>query len=241
MIIREKNQTITMIEQNHHAHLSAEIIEQWKDVFFKDDPYFKSVLYAIKYHDYGWHHFDRQPFLNDQTQLPYSFIDFPILPKTVLYTQGVDKVEEVDSYAAVLCSTHYMRFMENNTHPEVQKDMTHEKKRTNRILTELASDQATFDKHVAVLQFADNISLDVCLKDPRVIQPDVHYFVKEGIPIALNSDLITQSKLHAELFNNLPLKLTGLPFVPNFSIPINQMSLNKQIIKESGFINANNE
>ena len=35
MIIREQKQTITMIEQNHHAHLSAEIIKNWQDIFFK--------------------------------------------------------------------------------------------------------------------------------------------------------------------------------------------------------------
>src|SRR5699024_7754389 len=116
MIIREQKKTITMIEQNHHAHLSAEIIKNWQDIFFK----------------------------NDDTQLPYSFIDLLVLTKTVVYTQGVDKVEEVDAYAAALCSTHYMRFMENNTRPEVQTYMAHEKKRTKRILTDLAIDQATF-------------------------------------------------------------------------------------------------
>jgi len=238
MIIREQKQTITMIEQNHHAHLSAEIIKNWQDIFFKNDPYFESVLYAIKYHDYGWYHFDKQPFLNDDTQLPYSFIDFPVLPKTVLYTQGVDKVEEVDAYAAALCSTHYMRFMENNTRPEVQTYMAHEKKRTKRILTDLAIDQATFDDHVALLQFADNISLYVCLNEPGVSQSNVHFFFKDGIPIALNSALITQSKIQAEWLDNQTLKLTGLPFVPSFSISIKQKVLNKQMIEETGLINA---
>src|SRR5699024_754726 len=122
-----------------------------------------------------------------------SFIDFPVLPKTVLYTQGVDKVEEVDAYAAALCSTHYMRFMENNTNPEVQTYMAHEKKRTKHILTNLAIDQATFDDNVSLLQFADNISLYVCLNETGVSQSNVHFFFKDGIPIALNSALITLS------------------------------------------------
>ena len=65
MIIRDHDQTIIMIEQNHHAHISAEIISNWQDIFFEEDPYFESVLYAIKQHDYGWHAFDSQPFLND--------------------------------------------------------------------------------------------------------------------------------------------------------------------------------
>src|SRR5699024_4679174 len=128
---------------------------------------------------------------------PYSFIDFPVLPKTVLYTQGVDKVEEVDAYAAALCSTHYMRFMENNTHPEVQTYMAHEKKRTKRTLTDLAIDQATFDDNVALLHFAYDISLYVCLNEPGVSQSNVHFFFKDGIPIALNSllSLNLKSKL----------------------------------------------
>src|SRR5690625_6536973 len=100
MIIREQKQTITMIEQNHHAHLSAEIIKNWQDIFFKNDPYFESVLYAIKYHDYGWYHFDKQPFLNDDTQLPYSFIDFPVLPKTV---RSEEHTSELQSRGHLVC------------------------------------------------------------------------------------------------------------------------------------------
>src|SRR5690625_7022992 len=94
-------------------------------------PFFDSVLFTIKYVYFGCYHFDKQPFLNDDTQLPYSFIDFPVLPKTVLYRQGVDKVEEVDAYAAALCSTHYMRFMENNTRPEVQTYIDRKSTRLN--------------------------------------------------------------------------------------------------------------
>lgn len=238
MIIREHDQTLIMIEQNHHAHISAEIILNWQDIFFKKDPYFESVLYAIKHHDYGWDPFDRQPFLNDETNLPYSFIDFPVLPKTVLYTQGVDKVEQVDPYAAALCSTHYMRFMENNTSPEAQEYMKHENKRTEKILTNLAIDRTTFDRHAALLQFADNISLYFCLNDPGVSESAVHFFFKEGIPISQKIEQIKTNKIQADWLDNETVNLKGLPYVPNFSISIEQKELNKQAIKRDGLIKA---
>src|SRR5699024_2610596 len=148
--------------------------KDWQEIFLKNDRSFESGLYASNYDDYGWYPVGVEPFLNDDTQLPHSVIDFLVLPKTLLYPQGVAIVEEVDAYAAALCSTHYMRFMENNTRPEVQTYMAHEKKQTKRILTDLAIDQATFDDHVALLQFADNISLYVCLNEPGVSQSNVH-------------------------------------------------------------------
>src|SRR5699024_10118888 len=96
----------------------------------------------------------------------------------------------------------------------------------------------TFDDYVSLLQFPDNISLYVCLNEPGVSQSNFHFFFKDGIPIALNSALITQSKIQAEWLDNQTLKLTGLPFVPSFSISINQKVLNKQMIEETGLINA---
>src|SRR5699024_12406176 len=103
------------------------------------------------------------------------------------------------------------------THTEVQTYIEHEKKLKKLILTDLTIDQATFDDHVALLQFAYNISLYVCLNEPGVSQSNVHFFFKDGIPIALNSALITLSKIQAEWLDNQTLKLTGLPFVPSFS------------------------
>ena len=238
MIIRDHDQTIIMIEQNHHAHISAEIISNWQDILFKEDPYFESVLYAIKQHDYGWHAFDSQPFLNDKTNLPYSFIDFPVIPKTVLYTQGVDIVEQVDSYAAALCSAHYMRFLENNPTHEAKEYLKHEKKRTEKILTNLTIDKVTFSKHLAMLQFADNISLYVCLNEPGVSKSDVHYFFKEGIPISLKSEQIKTNKIQADWLDNKTISLKGLPYVPDFSILISYKELNKQAIKRDGLIKS---
>lgn len=236
MIIREHDQSIIMIEQNHHAHISAEIVQNWDDAFFKNDPYVNSVFYAIKSHDIGWAPFDTQPFLNDETNLPYSFIDFPILPKTVLYTQGIDKVEQVDPYAAALCSTHYIRFMKNDNSLEVKDFITQEKKRTKKILTDLAIDNTIFDKHVAILQFADNISLYVCLNEPGVSKSDVHYFFKNGIPIFLKSQQIKTNKIQADWLDNKTISLKGLPYVPDFSISLCKKELNKQAIKSDGLI-----
>src|SRR5699024_1075139 len=113
----------------------------------------------------------------------------------------------------------------------------HEKKRTKRILTDLAIDQATFDDHVALLQFADNISLYVCLNEPGVSQSNVHFFFKDGIPIALNSALITHSKIQAEWLDNQTLKLSGLTFVPKYCTSRRQKVHSKQMTEETRIIN----
>lgn len=237
MIIRENNDTFFMIEQNHHAHISAEIINYWKDHFFKDDPYVHSVLHAIKNHDLGWDLFDQQPFWNDKKHQPYSFIDFPILPKIALYTHGVDLVEKQDPYAALLCSAHYMKFMKNQTYPEVNTYLKNEEIRQQRILTNFPTiAHNTFQRHLAILQFADNISLYFCLNEPGLKNSETHYFFKSGIPISEKISKNTSGSIKVNWLDENTISLNGLPYIKPFSILINQKKLTKQQIKRGGLI-----
>lgn len=239
MIIRKHKDTLIMIEQNHHAQISKEIISHWKDVFFKDDPYINSVLYAVKMHDYGWDLFDKQPFWNDQTKSPYSFIDFPVLPKITLYTEGVNKIELNDPYAAALCSAHYINFMKRHPTPEVDIYLEKENKRTRCILASYPSiTKDTFNNHLEILKFADNISLYVCLNEPGVSKSAEHYFFKEGIPISPQINPENLSKIEASWVNRETISLKGLPEVPAFSILVKQKKLLKQKIEDTGLIKA---
>src|SRR5699024_6115133 len=104
MIARERKDDFVMIEQDNHAHISGDLIKAWKDSFFAGESFKESVEYAIIHHDYGWKLFDKQPFWNDEKQMPYTFIDFPNKPKTVFYKHGIDVVEKDDPYAALLRS-----------------------------------------------------------------------------------------------------------------------------------------
>ncbi len=239
MIIRKTNNTFVMTEQHYHAQISAEIVNHWVDHFLKGDPQIDSILYAIKNHDIGWDLFDKQPFWNELTNAPYSFIDFPILPKIALYTYGVDLVEKNDPYAAALCSAHYVKFMQNHSNPEVNNYLIKEKKRQQRILMDLpAITPDIFDMHLAILQFADNISLYLCLNEPGLIKSETHYFFQEGIPISPKINKITTPYIEAEWLDQHTLRLKGLPSVPSFSVSLKQKNLTTQQIEKDGLIKS---
>src|SRR5699024_651196 len=185
LIIRERDYAFVMIEQHHHAQISAEIIGKWRDYLFHHDPLYKSVMYAIEQHDCGWRFFDEQPFWNDAEQAPYAFTNFPTMAKSVLYTKGIDEVEALDPYAAVLCSAHYTKFLEKSEHREARRFVERENLRRERILSQLEIESMNIvDQHLALLQFADNISLYLCLNEPGAKKEAEHFFFKRGIPVS---------------------------------------------------------
>src|SRR5699024_7108306 len=183
MIVRETDQHFICIEQNHHAHVAKQIISQWKSYFLAEDPLAEDVLYAVEQHDVGWHFFDKQPIWNDNKNHPYTFIDLPVLLKTVLYTNGVDIVERRNPYAAALCSAHYTKFLQKYEIKEVQQYIEKEELRRKNILQAYPEvDEATFAKHLALVQLADNISLYICLHEAGENLLKHRYF-KNGIYI----------------------------------------------------------
>ncbi len=235
MIIRKQNDSFIMIEQHHHAHISKEIITHWKGHFLNNDSMVNSVLYAIQMHDYGWDFFDKQPFWNDKINEPYSFINFPIIPKTVLYTEGVNKVEQKDPYAAALCSAHYIDFMKNDETDDVLLYLNHERNRIKRILKQYPHIKSeVFWQHLALLKFADNISLYVCLNEPGTSPDNQHYFFKNGIPISIQT--IKSNLIDAKWISKDTIVLTGLPQVPSFSVSLKQKRLPKQDIFKKGLV-----
>lgn len=113
MISKEHKESFTLTEQLHHSIVSGEMLTHWKYQNIKNSAFYPSVHYAISMHDYGWQNFDKQPFWNDRTQQPYSFIDFPMMAKLVLYQHGIDVIEkEIPmrlSCAAVIIKTFLLK------------------------------------------------------------------------------------------------------------------------------------
>lgn len=186
LIIRQQDNHFVMIEQHEHAQFSGSLFHYLHEKFAPSIEYLHSISYAIFHHDCGWIPFDKAPFWNDELQSPYSFIHFPIAPKTVLYEQGINLVQEKDLYAALLCSEHYTRFLKHHSTDEAEAEefMRKERTRQKKLKKELQSfDEQLFISHYEILQFFDNISLYVCLNEPGVAKEKEHTFFKHGIKL----------------------------------------------------------
>ena len=239
LIIREDCHTYALIEQHHHAWISRNAVERLRDERLYDDERYNSILYAVEHHDRGWRMFDQQPFWNDASQSPYSFTDFPTLAKTVLYRHGVDEVEEADPYAALLCSEHYCRFMNNNPLKEAEEFVRREKERQKRIIDSLKNfNKASFQRHYELLKFADNMSLYICLNNPGTTKENEHVFFKSGIPVSESIIETTEGKLQSRWENEGTIGLEPFPFDAAFSVTVREKYVKKSSIAAHGVLES---
>lgn len=239
MIARERPHAFIMIEQDDHARISGEIANKWCDDHFIGDERRASVLYAIYMHDFGWKAFDKQPFWNDKQKAPYTFIDFPTPAKIILYKHGIDAVEQVDPYAALLCSEHYKRFLLNDFSEEARLFVNQERERQQRIIGAFtAFDEQGFDFHYGLLQLCDNLSLYMCLNEPNVTKEDVHPFFHGGIPLSPALPAFDQSNLQLSWKDERTIEVREFPFSYDLPMKLKQKTIQKESIKDNGLIEA---
>lgn len=239
MIVREREHEFVMIEQHNHAQVSGDIMSNWKNSLFIGNELRKSVEYAIYHHDIGWRHFDTQPFWDDQANKPFTFSSFPTNPKIVLYTYGINEVEEIDSYAALLCSKHYTHFLKNNPAIESQQFVKNEEERQQRLWSEIPQlNKRLFNFHYGLVQLGDNLSLYLCLNEPGITKEKEHPFFKEGIPLNKAITSFQQSKMTLHWLNKKTVTVHEFPFEDTFQIKWNEKIVSKQTIREKGLLKA---
>lgn len=241
MLVRDTGTRFVLIEQHHHALIARKIIEKWQNVLWKPTSIYESVLYAIEQHDRAWRLFDREPFWDDLKQAPYQFIDFPNSAKIVMYTKGIDEVEQVDAYAAVLCSAHYSSFLEGSTDAEAKEFVESEKVRQQHLLQELnLSSSIQVSEHLGLLKLADNLSLYLCLNHPGATKEEEHFFFKKGIPVANSIAEWTSEteKLAANWRNQNTIEIGDIPYVEPFPVSFQEKNIAKETIAKKGFLTA---
>ncbi|TFJ92680.1 DUF3891 family protein [Lentibacillus salicampi] len=239
MIVRERQNTYIMIDQDHHAQISGQMAASLKDSFFLEERLKDSVLFAIRNHDYAWKMIDKQPFWNDQKQKPYMFTDFPNPAKTVFYKHGIDEVAHHDLYAALLCSEHYTRFLLDDPEESSRTFVQHERERQQQIIQHLEGyDKDTFAVHYGLLQFLDSLSLYICLNEPGVTKEDEHPFFKDGIPVSQHLTFFHTNKVGINWKDQETVEMDVFPFDSPIDMTIQQKSVPKKAIAENGLVNS---
>lgn len=235
MIVREHEKEFILIEQHNHGHLAKDIMSKFSKAMFPEDRWRESILTAIANHDIGWSSFDRQPFWNDEKLAPYRFTDFPLLPKIVLYKQGIDCVETMDPYAAMLCSFHYEQFIENNEEREAKQFVEQEHKRRERLAGQVEGfNHILFEKHYALLQLGDNFSLYCCVNDPGVTKEHEHIFFQNGIPSPSVFPELPSGRIPIHFADEHSIRVEHFPFTEGFSVEYIQRVIRKDTIAEVG-------
>ncbi|MDQ0229107.1 DUF3891 family protein [Metabacillus malikii] len=216
MIVIKAGDYLKMTSQHDHANFSGELATHFADDWFIDCKRKESVIRAISEHDRAWIRLDDVPLWNDQTNLPYSFMDYPLFQKLAMYSRGIDEVEEMDPYAALLCSIHYTSF--GHIRRSKQQDcidyMNHELKRQTRLRTSLHNpDDAMLDRHYKLLQLCDELSLYVCLNKDGASKAEEHPWYVNGFETEINGQ-----RFQAEWKSTSEIKITPFLFKEEFEI-----------------------
>lgn len=236
MIIREHTNEFVMIKQHDHAQISKQLYEYLSEPFLPDLTYRSSVSEAIRQHDVGWIPFDETPFWNDQTNKPYSFTDFPTEPKTVLYEHGINEVETYDQYAALLCSEHYLRFLEKSTNQAAKTFVQKEQARQTRLLNQLDIEGNNWKTHYDYLRFFDQLSLFICLNEPGTPQEEIHHFFDKGLSCPALFKI--NKSLYPKWIGQRDIQLDAALFETEVAITIQQKCVQKQDIYQHGLLQA---
>ncbi|WP_216828170.1 DUF3891 family protein [Alkalihalobacterium elongatum] len=238
MIFRETKDAFLMIKQHDHAYISGKVVEYFTRDLLQSDIFFQDTIYAAYEHDRSWVGLDETPIWNDQVHVPYSFSDFPLIPKLAFYNIGIDEVEKVNPYASLLCSLHYCSFFSRSTDEQVIKFLNKERKRQTNIKNNLINlNHELLLEHFRLLQFSDDLSLYICLNEPGVSKAEEHPWFVNGFA---NSEIFTKDKkpLVANWLNQNEIKLNSFPFYEEFQLTLSYKTVLKSAIQVMGIAKA---
>ncbi|KAA9008586.1 DUF3891 family protein [Paenibacillus spiritus] len=226
LICREQSGDWILIRQHDHGLVAGEFAARFNEADAPAKHRREAVLYAVAHHDRGWIDLDETPFWNDEAKAPYSFLDYPVVPKLNFYRKGLDELEAETPYGALLCSLHYDRLIEASGERGESLDayQEEERERRSRIHRELeakseaaAEDELYYD--MRLLQFCDDLSLYLGLHEPGSPKPEEHPWFKDGFGGTEDFSFTSGRPVTAK-WQGTTLLLEPYPFKESFEVEL---------------------
>ena len=238
MIIRETDDSFIMIKQHDHAFLSGELMQHFNKGLLTSEFLFDDALYAVYQHDRSWIGLDSTPIWNDNLGIPYTFSDYPLLPKLAFYKIGLDEIESVNPYSSLVCSLHFCSFFSQSHNKDCLEFLRQEARRQTEIKLMLPElEESLLQQHFYLLQFADNLSLYLCLNEPGIDKKNEHPWFKNGFR---NTELFHQGSqlLNAQWVTENEVTLDSFPFITEFNVSLHSKRVSKKAVEEMGIAQA---
>ncbi|WP_157794014.1 DUF3891 family protein [Paenibacillus donghaensis] len=247
MIVREQDDVVIMMKQHDHGLLAGDLARYFKEEHVPEEGRREEVLHAIGQHDRGWIDLDETPFWNDAENAPYSFMDFPVVPKLNFYKKGLDEIEQDTLYGALLCSLHFERLIEVSSEqgPELSLYQEREAERRARIHRELeetrplGEDELYYDARL--LQFCDDLSLYMGLNEPGSPKSEEHPWWVDGFSGSEDFSFTSGRVISTEWKDASTLVLDPFPFSQDVEVAYKLRKVPKSEIKLKGIALAYSE
>ncbi|WP_379159216.1 DUF3891 family protein [Paenibacillus sp. sgz5001063] len=240
MICREQDGDLIMLKQQEHGLLAGKFAEWFKEQHVPAEGRRAEVLWAVSNHDRGWIDLDHTPFWNDTEGAPYTFIDFPLVPKLTFYRRGLDEIEAHTPYGALLCSSHYERLIEvsGEDSPELTAYLKYEEERRARIHRLLESSKPLAEGELyydtRLLQFCDDLSLYLGLSEPGSLKSEEHPWFRDGFSGSEDFSFTSGRLISAEWQDKTTLLLDPFPFTENVHVSFKLRRVSKKDVKDKG-------
>lgn len=223
MIVVEYESHYELITQHDHALLAGEMA-----LHAGNPPFQRSSLRTVltaALHDASWKRADSQ--FKDAF---YHFAEYPLKEKLQLYRSGIDEMEKLDEYVALLTSLHYTAFFNPDGPEETKTFLRQEKERQQRLRSKFPNENIELAHQQ--LKMRDNFSLYVCLNKPGSANEREHPWFKNGIPAAAASG--KPITVQAKWIDEATVAFSPFPFFETWSaaIPYRIYQKNTQAIEE---------
>lgn len=223
MVVTEQHGEVLLFEQHEHARVCGELARAWRGDYFIGKEFRDSVIFAIDQHDNGWIELDQCPKIDEDTGLPYSFMNYPLKTKLGAYRKCIDRIAKYDDYAALICSLHYASFFEDYTDGRGEDFLLQERKRQTKLRKHLTINNASLKFHYDILQFCDNLSLYLCLNEPGVSKENEFQWFREGFLQRFQFN--DKKKMTAHWLNHKTVALSDFPFKQEVTISLSYKSI----------------
>jgi hypothetical protein len=227
MILYEQDHQVVIIRQTDHALLAGFLARQWGNEEFSRPEPFGSFRLAAAEHDNGWAAWEAHPQIDRATFLPYTFMSIPTEQHIALYQRGLDRLLQVDRYAALLASIHCVdlydktratmpgfssKYVRASETPLVHEFLQRLRLQQLRLKMDLRADPATSDfldekrlrANVLRLEALDRLSLYLCV-------PALEDSILEGVP---RNDRGEEVDWHLTVQGPAAVALAPYPFRP---------------------------
>ncbi|WP_240375537.1 DUF3891 family protein [Bacillus piscicola] len=225
MIVNDRGSNMELIPQHEHARIAFEIGTVLADDTRKHHPKWQPLLTAIREHDRAWIPLDKNPILNEETNMPYAFTNYPETEKLNAYRRGIQETTDIHLYSGLLSSLHYASFFTSSTTAEGKQFLAEESKRQQQMKQEL-DDMSQAATHLDILQFCDDLSLYACMNVPGVQKEEEVSWFRNGFQYQF--DFLENEFIYPQFVSDKNIMLTPFPLTETLTVHIHGTRVSKK-------------
>jgi hypothetical protein len=157
---------LRLFRQHDHALLAGELAASWTGIGRMPTELPFDLVLAAALHDLAWTELDERPEWDKEARCPVAFHAYPLKPKLAAYRDGLDRLERIHPYAALLASLHYTSFPEVSKVTALQEAEAGRHRKLKATLQLEPDQEARLARDLSYLKFFDILSILLCLTPP---------------------------------------------------------------------------